>query len=165
MWAASAALFLKDPAGCSGLGLSALRSDYGLDSCVSLCLYYNRSQTCRSQDLGLGWSESESDLSESGLRARLWSLPGPGPCCGRAGGEKLATDPDACTDSAELYGAPIAEEGELWYNPDRNVGDCAAGFDYMKISIDIYILADALILITFEWIAILGVCRMIATHN
>ena len=41
----------------------------------------------------------------------------------------------------------------------------AAGFDYTKISIDIYILADALILITFEWIAILGVCWMIATHN
>ena len=48
---------------------------------------------------------------------------------------------------------------------ERNVRDLAARFDYTKISIDIYILADALILITFEWIAILGVCRMIATHN
>ena len=28
-------------------------------------------------------------------------------------------------------------------------------FDYTKISIDIYILADALNLITFEWLAIL----------
>jgi hypothetical protein len=62
----------------------------------------SHSQTCQSQYSGLGWR----------------SLPGPGPCCGRAGGEKLATDPVACTDSAELYGAPIAEEGELWYNPD-----------------------------------------------
>jgi hypothetical protein len=35
----------------------------------------------------------------------------------------------------------------------RKVRDYAAGFDYTKISIDIYILADALILITFDWIA------------
>ena len=41
----------------------------------------------------------------------------------------------------------------------------AAGFDYTKISIDIYIFADALNLIAFEWIAILSVCRMIATHD
>jgi hypothetical protein len=38
-------------------------------------------------------------------------------------------------------------------------------FETMQISIDIYILADALNLITFEWIAILRVCRMIATHR
>ena len=30
---------------------------------------------------------------------------------------------------------------------ERNVRDYAAGFDYTKISIDIYILADALLLI------------------
>ena len=47
----------------------------------------------------------------------------------------------------------------------RNVRDYAAGFDCTKISIDIYILADALILITFEWIAIPSVYRMIATHS
>jgi hypothetical protein len=41
----------------------------------------------------------------------------------------------------------------------------AAGIGYTKISIDIYILADALNLITFEWIALLSVCRMIATHS
>jgi hypothetical protein len=46
---------------------------------------------------------------------------------------------------------------------ERNVRDYAAGFDYTKISIDI--LADALNLITFEWIAILRVCRMIAAHS
>ena len=48
---------------------------------------------------------------------------------------------------------------------ERNVRDYAAGFDYTKISIDIYILADALNLITFEWIAILSVDRMIATRS
>ena len=48
---------------------------------------------------------------------------------------------------------------------ERDVRDYVAGFDYTKISIDIYILADALNLITFEWIAILRVCRMIATHS
>ena len=47
----------------------------------------------------------------------------------------------------------------------RNVRDYVAGFDYTNISIDIYILADALILITFEWIAIPSVYRMIATHS
>ena len=47
----------------------------------------------------------------------------------------------------------------------RNVRDYAAGFDYTKISIDIYILADALNLITYEWIAILSACPMIATHS
>jgi len=38
---------------------------------------------------------------------------------------------------------------------ERNVRDYAAGLDYTKISIDIYILADALNLITFERLAIL----------
>jgi hypothetical protein len=38
---------------------------------------------------------------------------------------------------------------------ERNVRDYAAGFDYTKISIDIYILADAVNLITFEWIAMI----------
>jgi hypothetical protein len=48
-----------------------------------------------------------------------------------------------------------------------NVRDYAVGFDYTKIStcIDIYILADALNLITYEWIAILSACPMIATHS
>ena len=41
----------------------------------------------------------------------------------------------------------------------------AAGFDYTKISIDIYILADAVDLFTFEWTTILSVGRMIATHS
>jgi hypothetical protein len=43
----------------------------------------------------------------------------------------------------------------------RNVRDYAAGFDYTKISIDIYILADALNLITFEWIADLAVAQLV----
>ena len=47
---------------------------------------------------------------------------------------------------------------------ERNVRDYAAGFDCMTISIDIYILADALARITFAWVAMLSVCRMIETH-
>ena len=34
----------------------------------------------------------------------------------------------------------------------------------MTISIDIYILADALARIAFAWVAMLSVCRMIETH-
>ena len=53
------------------------------------------------------------------------------------------------------YYGPTLSGPTLSVPGERKVRDYAAGFDYTKISIDIYILADALNLITFEWLAIL----------
>ena len=53
-------------------------------------------------------------------------------------------------DDVTVDGSALSFTGSsIVKSSERNVRDYATGFDYTKISIDIYTLADALILFTF----------------